>query len=161
MKKPLERIDWEEGLIQRLTELHARGYSSREIALEMGREFVGLKFTRNSIIGKTHRLCLPHRALPIVQPKPKSIQKRAKRKRPMPRKTAPKIKPPRTDPDGLLTIYQLGAGDCRFPFGHRSPFMFCGKEQAEGSSYCLQHYLLTSGIQRKEERSPVQMKAWA
>ena len=160
MKPPLDRIDWDEGLIQRLTELHARGYSSREIAMKMGSEF-GLRFTRNSIIGKTNRLCLPHRVLPITQPKPKSIQKRAKRRRPVPRKTAPKIKAPRANPDGLLTIYQLGAGDCRFPFGHRSPFMFCGKQQAEGSSYCVGHFLLTRGTVRKEERSPVQMKAWA
>ena len=50
MKKPLDRIDWDDGLIQRLTELHARGYSSREIATKMGSEFVGLRFTRNSII---------------------------------------------------------------------------------------------------------------
>ena len=88
MKPPLVRTDWEEvGLIQRLTYLHARGYSSREISLKLADEF-GLRLTRNAIIGKVHRLCLPHRAQPIVQPKPKSIQKRARRRRPVPRKTA-------------------------------------------------------------------------
>jgi len=167
MKKPLERIDWEDGLIQRLTELHARGFSSREIAMKMGDEFVGLRFTRNSIIGKRHRLCLPHRALPIVQPKPKQIRNRKRgpyRKRKGtagPRGIEMKPKEPRIDTDGPLTIYQLVPDSCRFPLGPY-PFVFCGKQQVDGSSYCLDHAeICHGGVQRKEERSPVQMKAWA
>ena len=160
-------IDWEEdGLIQRLTELHARGFSSREIAVKMGSEFVGLRFTRNSIIGKRHRLCLPMRAQPIVQPKPKQIRNRKRgpyRKRKGaagPRGIEMKPKEPRAEPGGPLTIYQLGPDDCRFPLGN-FPFVFCGKQQVNGSSYCLGHTVLCHGGVRKEERSPVQMKAWA
>ena len=162
----LERIDWDDGLIQRLTELHARGYSSREIALQMGDEFVGLKFTRNSIIGKRHRLCLPHRALPIVQPKPKQIRNRKRgpyRKRKGaagPRGIEMKPKEPRAEPGGPLTIYQLGPDNCRFPLGN-FPFVFCGKQQAEGSSYCLGHYLLTHHPVQRREHTVVQIKAWA
>ena len=161
----LERIDWDEGLIQRLTELHARGYSSREIALEMGSEFVGLKFTRNSIIGKRRRLCLPHRAQPIVQPKPKQIRNRKrgpyrKRKGAAGPRRVVEMKEPRAESGGPLTIYQLRPDDCRFPLGN-FPFVFCGKQQVNGSSYCLGHTVLCHGGVRKEERSPVQMKAWA
>ena len=162
---PLDRIDWDDGLIQRLTELHARGFSSREIAVKMGSEFVGLRFTRNSIIGKRHRLCLPHRAQPIVQPKPKRIRNRKRgpyRKRKGtagPRGIEMKPKEPRAEAGGPLTIYQLGFGDCRFPLGN-FPWVFCGKEQAEGSSYCPDHHELTHHpVQRKE--FTVQIKAWA
>ena len=132
------------GMIERLVVLQARGFTSREIAQKLAREF-DYPFTRNSIIGKMHRLCLPPRVKPITQPKPKKVYARKrKRKGAGPERIVmPKVQQPR-EAGGPITIYQLGFGDCRFPLGN-FPFTFCGREQLEGSSYCPEHFRVCHG----------------
>jgi len=51
-------------------------------------------------------------------------------------------KPARRQSDDLLTIYQLGFGDCRYPLGDY-PYRYCGKQSDEGQSYCAEHHALT------------------
>jgi hypothetical protein len=146
-------------MIDRLVVLQSRGFTSREIAQKLGREF-DFPFTRNSIIGKMHRLCLPPRVKPITQPKPKKVYARKrKRKGAGPGRIVMKVQQPRAESGEPVTIYQLGFGDCRYPLGNY-PFVFCGKEQLEGSSYCPEHFAICHGnVQRKDDA--MQMKAWA
>ena len=132
------------GMIERLIVLQARGFTSREIAQKLGREF-DFPFTRNAIIGKMHRLCLPPRVKPITQPKPKKVYARKrKRKGAGPERIVMKVQQPRAQSDEPITIYQLGSGDCRYPSGN-FPFVFCGREQQEGSSYCPEHFRVCHG----------------
>jgi hypothetical protein len=130
------------GLTDRLVVLQSRGFTAREIAQKLGREF-DFPFTRNAIIGKMHRLCLPPRVKPITQPKPKKVYARKrKRKGAGPERIVMKVQQqPRADVGEPITIYQLGFGDCRYPLGNY-PFVFCGKEQLEGSSYCPEHFVV-------------------
>ena len=140
------------GIIDRLIVLQARGFTAREIAIKLGREF-DYPFTRNAIIGKAHRLCLPPRLKPITQPKPKRVYARKrKRKGAGPERIVmPKAQQPRAEVGGPITIYQLGYGDCRFPLGP-FPFVFCGQEQQDGSSYCPEHFrICCHGVQRQQE----------
>lgn len=46
-----------------------------------------------------------------------------------------------TAPEGayLVTIDELRSrGDCRWPYGHRPPYLYCGKPSTDGS-YCCEH----------------------
>lgn len=50
---------WNDTIIARLTKLNAEGFSSSEIAAALNNEF-GFHFTRNSVIGKVHRMQIAH-----------------------------------------------------------------------------------------------------
>jgi hypothetical protein len=130
------------GINERLIELHARDGSAvmsmSMLAATLNKEF-GLKLTRNAIVGRCHRLKLPAREAPIIRkpkPGPKSM-KIVKIDAPIVPHEA--IKPPE---DNVLTIYQLGFGDCRWPLGEamdRPPFLYCGQAALEGRPYCAAH----------------------
>jgi hypothetical protein len=124
------------GLLPRLVELYAspKHYTAREMANMLSVEF-DVPITRNAVIGKSNRLRLPVRIRPVpTGPKPKKYS-------PRPRKNLIE-KPLRIEPEGTVTIYQLRSDDCRFPLGDY-PFVFCGKEQRGGKSYCNEHYSAT------------------
>jgi len=131
---------------ERLAELHAdpRHYTCREIAGMLSREFKK-RVTRCAVIGKAHRMALPFRALPIVEKKPR---KQKRKYSPRTRVVEAPPRPPRIEHNGVLTIYQTGYGDCRFPIGE-FPFVYCGKEQIEGRPYCAEHYAVTHIEARK------------
>ena len=47
-----------------------------------------------------------------------------------------------------LSLMDLEAGDCRYPYGgdaEGEPITFCGHPRREGSSYCAPHFHLTRG----------------
>ena len=99
--------DWTSAMISMLTVFWAEGLSVREIGGRMG-------VSRNSIIGKVHRLGLPKRNSPIRRP---------------------------PAPPKLLTLADLGPGQCRFPEGspEDAGFHFCGEPVIEGKPYCGPH----------------------
>ena len=112
---------------------------AREIAARLSDEEA--KFTKNSVIGKAHRLNLT----PLVAPR--------KEEKPKPREPAkPKIRQPEEPPmmmpiicepvtDGV-TLMGLGLRSCRFPLGDplRDDFRFCGQETPRlGVPYCHAH----------------------
>jgi GcrA cell cycle regulator len=41
--------------------------------------------------------------------------------------------------NGSISFHDLKAHHCRFPFGQRAPFLFCGEPRASNSSYCAEH----------------------
>ena len=84
---PTSIWDLTPGMTQRLQELYAapEHYSASGIAEVLSREF-HLRITRNSVIGKTHRLRMPVRIKPVVagprirqhSPRPRSPRPKAR-----------------------------------------------------------------------------------
>jgi hypothetical protein len=141
MRKPPGPWATTPDLLARLVELYTspEHYSAGEMAKMLTREFRVL-ITRNAVIGKSHRLRMP------VRPRPPAAGPKIKKSKPRPRSPRPRLvtieKPARRQSDDLLTIYQLGFGDCRFPIGDY-PYLYCGKQSEEGQSYCAEHHALT------------------
>ena len=146
---------WIEARDEQLKKLYAEGLSSKEIAVEMG---CGL--TRNSVIGRIHRLKLPSRRINVVrrakQAKP-PLEKRTRLVRSNSNSTALRliqVNEP-TTPDALrcvevesrrLTLLELEPSDCRYADAGDGPaFTFCGQAKFPGSSYCASHFVLTKG----------------
>lgn len=143
---------WSDEREEQLRGLWAEGLlSCSQIAARIGG-------TRNSIIGKVHRLGLAGRA-PVPPPK-----RRASKQRPMrmttsrflmaagchPRpyaddptiaQSAPLVLPP-PDPCCATPLLDLAPHGCRWPAGEgtlEAPYLFCGAIAVEGSSYCRFH----------------------
>jgi hypothetical protein len=110
----------------------------KEIAKRLTDQF-GLPFTKNACVGRAHRTRLP------LRPERPKIHRTLKGKMMSIRIDAP-ILPPEAQrtPNGHdLTIYQLHAGDCRYPSeGDRPPYTYCGRPALEGLSYCPGHCVL-------------------
>jgi len=124
-----------------------RGDPASRIAADLGH-----RWSRNSIIGKVHRLKLPGRAK-VSPPKTQRArpQKVAAARTPKlhpgfsPSPIAP-TPPPRID-DSAIPLAQrkqlvdLRECDCRWPCGHvgEPGFFFCGAGALEGAPYCRAH----------------------
>jgi hypothetical protein len=68
--------------------------------------------------------------------------RRVKVKAPPKPKPAPPIAPveEQTSEPRLVTIFELGHGECRWPFGDEAPFLFCGLPVHKESSWCRKHH---------------------
>jgi GcrA cell cycle regulator len=133
------------GINERLRELHARdgsaALSMSMIAAKLNEEF-GLHLTRNSIVGRCHRLRLPARPTPIIPrkkpgPKPMRIVK-------VDTPIIPEIAvaPPSEARVAGLTIYQTGYDDCKWPVSDDNRGItefYCGAPAIEGRPYCGAH----------------------
>ena len=113
--------DWTQERIDLLTKLWAEGLSAADIGKQ-------LDITKNSVVGKVHRLGLPKRQSPIKRvendDQPVAPKKKAKAE-------APK----------LITLATLKGGMCAWPQGEPGTpeFQFCGKQSVPGKPYCLDH----------------------
>ena len=106
---------WTEEKIKKLKKMWASGKATAEIAKNLG-------MSKNSIIGKVHRLNLATRPSPIKsEVKPK--------KKPAPKKV------------GVVRLIDLKINTCRWPIGDPKDddFHFCGEQTVTGKPYCLQH----------------------
>jgi len=137
----------------RLTELWASGLSTAAIGIAMGR-------TKNSIVGRAHRLKLPGRASPIV---PRGTRKaKAGQRKPRIRKSRPPLLHPRMSSAEALAravraerpvcvapppivpravLASRHAGGCKWPLGDPKAdgFRFCEAPRHEGRPYCTAH----------------------
>jgi hypothetical protein len=141
----MSKHDWSGEMMQRLAELHADaslGFTG--IAKIMSEEF-HIRLSKNACIGKARRLALPMRgaiAVRTVMPKPR--KSRARQRPAEPIAVTPRINPgwtietPRIADGNRLTIYQLCAGVCHYPFGERPPYVYCGRP-APHTSWCPHH----------------------
>ncbi|MBQ7412981.1 MAG: global cell cycle regulator GcrA-like protein [Alphaproteobacteria bacterium] len=110
-------MSWTNDKIKQLKKLWAKGKSTVEIAKELG-------ISKNSVIGKVHRLELSARPSPI------------KRKEPVvPKTVAPKKVPEK------CRLMDLRTNTCRWPIGEPTDenFHFCGKQTVTGKPYCAEH----------------------
>lgn len=110
-------MSWTNDKIKQLKKLWAKGKSTVEIAKELG-------ISKNSVIGKVHRLELTARPSPI------------KRKE----STASKVSASKKVPE-KCRLMDLRTNTCRWPIGEPTDenFHFCGKQTVTGKPYCAEH----------------------
>lgn len=151
-------FDWTDAAIARLKELWAEGLSASQCGTRMG-------VSRNSVIGKIHRLGLTGkyrrpregRARRMTKPKPARLLETTEQV--LSRPEIPQMRPD-LRPVGGFDLLELRAGMCRWPEGE-GPFTFCGAQQAFDSSYCRKHYALahSRGSQRDFDKAATQALA--
>jgi GcrA cell cycle regulator len=144
MASPRSRV-WNDERVEQLKRLHAEGLSCSLIAAKLG---CGL--SRNSIIGKLHRIGLRSiklvvtkerptprgrrrslHPLAILFPKGKTTVERARPSSPLNDAEAPQRR----------TLVELGQRDCRWSYDDpdASDFFFCGAPTVDGLPYCRAH----------------------
>ena len=47
--------------------------------------------------------------------------------------------PPLRRVNGYLTLLELKHTSCRYPFGERPPYLYCGKPSQKAKPYCSDH----------------------
>jgi hypothetical protein len=120
---------WTPDAITRFRQLLAEGRSARDIAPIMTRDF-GVEFTVGSCNGKAWRLGRPQRdRIVTVSPHPRRAGNWI----------APFAKPAPRKAVGTLDIMDLDSSTCRWPFGDRPPYLYCGDTPFDGSPYCRKH----------------------
>lgn len=141
---------WTEERVENLKVWWRDGLSASQIAGRLG------DVTRNSVIGKVHRLGLSGR-----QSKCGTEGAGQRRTRPTTRYARPSrpIAQPAPTPDPVPAVtVDLGPGDpvkfaglkphhCRYPHGdpRESDFVFCGRRKPDGKSYCEIHDRIAHG----------------
>ena len=135
----LELLETLAGLEENLT------YS--EIARRMTTQ-LGIRFTKNSCIGRGRRLGLPPRRLRNGSP---NLQPAA------PLHTAQAIAPiepieARRKPNGRdLTMLQLRDGVCHWPSDEdKPPYTYCGRPTRLGNSFCARHRQVAYNLPKRE-----------
>ena len=120
-------IDWTPDRVKTLMALWAEGISTLEIGRRLG-------VTKNSVVGKVHRLGLPKRQSPINStPRSPRVAKLVQPIRP-----APVAIPRAAD---MVKMEELTAGMCNWPEGEpgQDDLRFCGQPSVEGKPYCAHH----------------------
>jgi hypothetical protein len=117
----------------------------REIATRMTAQ-LGIRFTKNSCIGRGRRMGLPPRP-------PREHRDRTPDETPLhtPQAFAP-IEPLQRKRNGHdLTIIELREGVCHWPSdGDKPPYTYCGRPTvALGVSWCRKHYAIACNPPRK------------
>ena len=134
---------WTEKNIDTLKNLWNTGKTAREIA-----EIMGPGFTRNSVIGKSHRLKLTSkikaRNFSTNQTSEKSKNDigitSGKTKR---NKFKSLIIEKDFEPENPKQLEELDESSCKWPIGHpdEKSFYFCGRSSLKDFSYCKLHLL--------------------
>ncbi|MGD9724499.1 MAG: GcrA family cell cycle regulator [Pirellulales bacterium] len=150
------RLAWTPDRIERLIELWRAGYSAGAIAAMMGGT------SREAVCGKIWRLSRTVPGLQRVEPtniKYYHVAAKITRKirdgrkaqdRPQegseraPNFSATPLPPEPPPPPRMVSLADLDAGQCRFPFGDpkTAEFGFCGCPSMPGQSYCAAHHKL-------------------
>jgi GcrA cell cycle regulator len=131
-----------------LRDLHKQGLSASQIAKRISGS-IGITISRNSVIGKIHRLGLQgHKPIKRTQPRrpaPKRVRKDLEAApstvyTPPPMLETLKL-PPAQARGAAAAIDALVPGTCRWPVGDPQDleFRFCGHEAPVGASYCKHH----------------------
>lgn len=140
---------WTEEFTDRLRILWGEGLSFAQIAARM-------EVTRNSVIGRAHRIELNGRTYANTKRTPEQIEMTRRRalERNNIRRRKMRAEAPRISEAKLtelrcveieprhLSLLDLCPHDCRYVYGD-SPFTFCGQPKLEGSSYCGPHLALS------------------
>ena len=134
---------WDDQKVEKLRIYWAQGHTASEIARALGEGV-----TRNSVIGKAHRLKLAARAPSKKSKSPEKqdvasnlnkqgghISKKSRFRSLLLDKSFP--------PENPKQLEELGDKNCRWPIGHpdEENFYFRGRNPVEGFSYCKLHVL--------------------
>jgi len=145
---------WDEKNVKLLREYWSKGHTASEIA-----KMLGGNVTRNSVIGKAHRMVLPARATSKrskILKKEASSSNQAETEKYIGRKSKFRalLIDPTYEPENPKQLEELGDGHqhCRYPIGHPDDqnFYFCGRSPVEGFSYCRLHILVS--YQSKDQK---------
>ena len=101
---------WTPERVEQLGSLWSEGLSTAEIGRRLG-------LSKNAVVGKAHRLCLPPRPSPV------------------------KYRPAPPQPEPRPVIVDFPGQGCLWPVGHpgEKDFHFCGGRQLTGKPYCAEH----------------------
>lgn len=124
-----------------LVSLISSPYSCKWLAAEINKR-TGSVFTRNSIIGKIHRMGLAKKAPKIVsrQNRPKKPRDRRVRVERVMVDLFADFLPP---PDFIgIQFAATSQFTCMYPEGDGVHMLFCGQPRREDSSYCVFHHRL-------------------
>jgi GcrA cell cycle regulator len=165
----MQATNWAPEHSDALRECLAKGMSYSQAADAINAKF-GTGYTRNAAIGRGKRMGLagPERPkdshrVPHGAGAPRPTKKRERRAAVPVQPRPPVIE--RAEPiklrcvgvnPRLLSLLDLEAGDCRYPYGgdkDGEAITFCGHPRREGSSYCTPHFHLTRGPDTASERS--------
>jgi GcrA cell cycle regulator len=136
--------DWSEAELLTLRRLWAEGVTAMAIGREMGR-------TRNSVVGKAHRLLLAPRPSPIGQkrgevreakPRPVVVRVRLRPVQIASLGRRPPAPPPSAPPEPPQAP-EAGWGTCTWVTSEGRPWTFCGAPvAAPGRSFCAEHHAI-------------------
>jgi GcrA cell cycle regulator len=117
---------WTQERVEQLGALWSEGLSTAEIGRRLG-------LTKNAVVGKAHRLCLPPRPSPV-------------KFRPAPE---PEVRPT------VVIDFPKGGTGCLWPHGHpgEKGFHFCGDRQLTGKPYCAEHAAIAYVKPKEKDRS--------
>lgn len=136
---------WTEDMIDKLKQMWQEGLTTNEIAKR-------LDVSKNSIVGKVHRLNLKARPSPIkkkedvstdISPVEKTTDTKQNIKpiktQELPTKNVSTEKPHKKD--SCIKLTELDNHTCRWPIGdpRDDNFCFCGKVVRGGQTYCEEH----------------------
>lgn len=134
---------WTDEQVESLRQLWAEGLTANEIAKKLG-------VTKNSIVGKVHRLCLPARPSPI------KIKEDGEMLEFPETELAEQVSDEAVfeaedvnqgevkkacKPGENIQLVDLDSHTCRWPIGdpRDEDFCFCGKKVRTGQTYCDEH----------------------
>lgn len=132
-------MNWPAEHIDRLRTLHANGMSGSQIAVELNKEF-GTAYTRNSIIGKCHRLG-DRMATASATPRQRRRRTRLVWDAGAGQERAAEVGSERPRSDRACTLLDLTSESCRWPVGEpgAEDFYFCGEKVLGPLPYCGFH----------------------
>jgi hypothetical protein len=138
---------WTDALIKRFIVLHRSDKYSFSIMAQMLSTEFRVKLSKNALIGKGRRLGLKARAQGEDHRMRKPQKPRASIVRELPPvpEVVPVVLPAwkvevPLQPTGKLTIYDLDATTCHFPYGNDGPpYAYCGARTIRNSSWCEEH----------------------
>lgn len=129
---------WTNELVEELKQLWEKGLTTGEIGKALG-------VTKNSVVGKAHRLGLNSRPSPIrrndEEEETVNVETAPVEKKKPVKKAAPPKKEVEKKAEKLFTVSDLTSTSCRWPIGDPKDenFHFCGKEALPDKPYCAEH----------------------
>lgn len=138
-----DNTTWTDERIEKLKKYWADGLSAGQIAARLS------GVSRNAVIGKARRIGLAIHVNAVVdrerKPAAPKVSKEKMRVKtvspvPLPVEEPPPIVASVVAPRSLcLTLMELESHHCRWPYGERAPFTFCGHGVESGDVYCTYH----------------------
>lgn len=136
---------WTEEMIDSLKQMWKEGLTTTEIAKRLG-------VSKNSIVGKVHRLNLKARPSPIKKKEETVVAETTGTKEENTKQATKSIKKINISPisvstekvkkeSSCLKLTELDNHTCRWPIGdpRDDNFCFCGKAVRSGQTYCEEH----------------------